>query len=96
MAFADALTRVFLDADDTRILNRASRVLNEDIQSTGPSIEMKSRFEYDYSDIHSLRWTKAAINLHNSQAGRQVRTVAVTYDLMFVKCNASLTNLLMR
>lgn len=80
-AFANAFTKVFIDSDDTRALNKAYRILNEDqsyTASSNKSLNVKRLVDSDYKDVAYLKWTKSAINLHNNHVGRQV-----SFDLSF-------------
>ena len=81
VAFANAFTKVFLDADDTKSLNKAFKILNEDHNnnnynnnqrmSNKHSTERRT-IDSDYKDLSFIKWTKSAINLHNNHVGRQV------------------------
>lgn len=74
VAFANAFTKVFLDSDDTRSLNRAYKTLNEHFNKlNGRSSTEKRLIDSDYKDLAFIKWTKSAINLHNNHVGRQVR-----------------------
>lgn len=76
VAFANAFTKVFLDSDDTKSLNRAYKTLSEDQTQSKfrrrSSIE-KRLLDSDYKDLAVIKWAKSAINLHNNHVGRQVR-----------------------
>uniref|UniRef100_A0A6G1SC12 Protein Wnt n=1 Tax=Aceria tosichella TaxID=561515 RepID=A0A6G1SC12_9ACAR len=72
-AFADALTGVFMDADDVRSLNKAYKILNEDSINNRNGFTVDKRVvDADYKDLSFIKWAKSAINLHNNQIGRQV------------------------
>lgn len=65
IAFANAFTKVFIDSDDTKALNKAYKALNEDRH-------YKRLSDSDYKDLAYIKWTKSAVNLHNNHVGRQM------------------------
>lgn len=80
IAFGNALSRIFLDLDDTRSLRRAFNVLNNELIRNKDSKKNKSRrlISSDERDLAYLRWTKSAINLHNNNHGRQVGSILLS------------------
>lgn len=79
MAFAEAFTRIFFDADDIKLLNKAYKILNENPnQSKRSKYSSEKRIlNSDQKDLSFLKWTKSAINLHNNHVGRQVRSYRI-------------------
>lgn len=72
-AFADALTGIFMDADDVRSLNKAYKILNENPFNNRSGLSIDKRLvDADYKDLSFIKWAKSAINLHNNRVGRQV------------------------
>lgn len=74
-AFAEALTRLFLDADDNRSLDNAHRVLNRNLmidKKLRMNTPSKVHYDLDYRDLSIIKWTKSAIGLHNGNLGRKV------------------------
>lgn len=78
IAFAYAFTKVFIDSDDIKSLNKAYRILNEEQNYNGiinKRHNFKKLIDSDHKDLAYIKWTKSAINLHNNHLGRQVRVV---------------------
>lgn len=72
VAFASAFTRLFIDSDDSRTLNRVNKILNENTTESGFRADDKRLLDFDHKELSFIRWTKAAINIHNNHVGRQV------------------------
>lgn len=71
--FASALTAILLDGDDTKVLNKASKLLNQ----RNPFKKMRHRYSKrlvhtDQKELSSIRWAKSAVNIHNNYIGRKV------------------------
>lgn len=82
VAFADSLTRSLLDYDDNRSLNRAHKILNEDINNNkllNRNVGEKRQIDSDYKDLSIIKWTKSAVNLHNNHLGRQVSSACLIH-----------------
>lgn len=75
-AFANAFTKVFIDHEDIRNLNKASKILNGDPSPSHSTSNSKiwRILDTDDKELAHIRWTKSAINLHNNQIGRKVRS----------------------
>lgn len=66
-----------MDAEDTRSLNKAYKILNKESVRNVSSSD-KRVADPDYKDLSFIKWTKSAVNLHNNQVGRQVRIPTIT------------------
>lgn len=73
-AFANAFTKVFIDSDDNKALSKTYKVLNEDHNSNKFNNKpyIRRLVDSDYKDLAFIKWTKATVNIHNNNVGRQV------------------------
>lgn len=75
-AFASAFTEIFIDSEEKANLNMAFKILNGEfasVRSSRTSIDRQS-VGSDDKELAHIKWTKSAINLHNNQLGRKVRS----------------------
>lgn len=87
VAFGAAFARTFLDIDDVRSLNKASKVLNHNYPTSSGSkrsARLKDHTDIDHIELAYLRWTKAAVNLHNNNLGRKVSLISYGFGFLYI------------
>lgn len=77
IAFADVFTKTFIEAEDHKSLSKASKFLNDDINSNAMTRSSINRrlVDPDYKDLVYIKWAKSAVNIHNNNVGREVSLI---------------------